>query len=69
MSRLPTPAEMLARAQEQMDTAAEWLSSAATELWSDWPSGYVMTEEQTERRTRMFRAIHKAKAAIEEAKR
>jgi len=69
MTRLPTPAEMLDRAQGMLDRASALASEAGEELWSDWPPGWAMTDEQAERRTRMVRAIREIKAAIEAAKR
>lgn len=68
MTELPTPAEMLRHADDCLDKAYVALSDAAEWLWSDWPPGSVMTDEQAERRTRMFRAITEAKAAINQGR-
>lgn len=64
MTKLPTPAEMLRHADDCLERAYVALSEAAEWLRSDWPPGSVMTDEQAERRTRMFKAIGEAKAAI-----
>ncbi len=61
---LPTPAEMLDRADTLLGAAYKTLGDAGAELWSDWPPGWVMTSEQVQRRTRMVDAIRDAKAAI-----
>jgi len=63
-ANLPTPAQMMANALAEFDKAYWALGNAADWLRSDWPAGAEMTAEQAERRTRMFRAIHDAKAAI-----
>jgi hypothetical protein len=68
MSNLPTPAEMLAKANVELDDAYRALGSAAEWLWSDWPPGYQMTEAQAAQRTRMVKAINAAKAAINEGR-
>jgi hypothetical protein len=66
MTALSTPAEMLHTAAMFMCAAAAKLADARDELKSDWPPGHEMTDEQAARRTRMFKAIDEAKAAIEE---
>lgn len=68
MTALPTPEEMLAAAQRELTAAYRALGDAADWLRSDWPPGTVMTDEQAERRTRMFHEIGEAKAAINRAK-
>lgn len=65
---LPTPAEILAAADRELDVAYGSLSNAADWLRSDWKPGTSMTKAQAERRTRMFRAITEAKAALREGR-
>ncbi len=70
MSALPTPDEMLAAADAEMDKASRALSDAADWLRSDWrPVGSPLTGAQAARRTAMRKAINAAKAAIEEGMR
>lgn len=64
MPSLLTPAKMLANARAELKNAYRALGDASDWLRSDWPAGSEMTAEQAEERTRMFRAIHDAKAAI-----
>jgi hypothetical protein len=59
---------MFAAAEQELHRAYRALGDAADWLRSDWPPGTVMTDEQAERRTRMFNAIGEAKAAINRAK-
>jgi hypothetical protein len=60
---------MLAAAERELDNAYRALSDAADWLRSDWrPIGSLFTAEQAARRSRMFREIAEAKAAINRAK-
>ncbi len=68
MTDLPTPEEMLIRADGLLSVAYKALGDAAAELWSDWPPGCVMTEKQGARRTRMVAAIRTARNAIDEGR-
>ena len=68
MSSLPTPAEMLAHAQAELDKAYRALGDAGDWLRSDWKPGSAMTAEQAATRARMFRAIADAKTAINEGR-
>ncbi|MGI5179542.1 hypothetical protein ACQEVZ_24745 [Dactylosporangium sp. CA-152071] len=62
---LPTPDEMLAHAETDLDRAARALTDAADWLRSDWtPVGSPLTAEQARRRTAMRAAITAASAAI-----
>ena len=65
---LPTPAEVLAAADRELDKAYRALSDAADWLRSDWAPGTSMTKAEAEQRTRMFRAIYDAKAALREGR-
>lgn len=67
--RLPTPAEMLQRAQAALDRALSALSDARDELASDWPPGSRMTSEQADQRERMYSSIALAKSAINASRR
>jgi hypothetical protein len=65
---LPTPDEMLANAQAELNNAYRALSDAADWLRSDWrPVGTSLTTEQARRRTKMHKAIADAKLAITKA--
>jgi hypothetical protein len=69
MSSLPTPDEMLAAAERELDKAYRALSDAADWLRSDWrPVGSSLTTEQAKKRQRMQAGITKAKSAINQAK-
>jgi hypothetical protein len=69
MSQLPTPDEMLAAAERELDKAYRALGDAADWLRSDWrPVGSSLTSEQAKRRTRMQAEISTAKYAINQAK-
>lgn len=69
MSSLPTPDEMFAAAERELDKAYRALGDAGDWLRSDWrPVGSSLTTEQAKRRTRMQAQIAKAKTAINEAK-
>jgi hypothetical protein len=62
---LPTPDEMLAAAQAEIDKAYRALADAADWLRSDWhPVGSPLTTEQARRRSQMREAIVAAKTAI-----
>jgi hypothetical protein len=62
---LPTPDEILANAQHELDKAYRALGDAADWLRSDWkPVGSSLTTEQAKRRTAMQKAIASAKTAI-----
>lgn len=65
---LPTPEEMLAAAQRELDNAYRALGDAGDWLRSDWKPGSRMTKAQAERRSRMFRAIADAKTAINQGR-
>jgi hypothetical protein len=68
-NKLPTREEMFDNAVELLDQAYKALGDAADWLRSDWtPVGSSLTDEQAERRTRMFEQIDKAKKAINRAK-
>lgn len=65
MANLPTPDEMLANAQAELDKAYRALGDAADWLRSDWrPIGSSLTTEQARRRTAMQKAITAAKTSI-----
>lgn len=64
MENLPTPEQMLDRAEHQLDKAYAALGDADDELRSDWPPGHTMTTAQVRRQQRMQTAISKAKAQI-----
>ena len=67
--RLPTAAEMLQRAETELDRAYRARGDAADWLRSDWrPVGSPLTAAQAARRRAMFTAIETAKAAINQAK-
>ncbi len=67
---LPTPDEMLANAEADLNRAYAALGDAADWLRSDWrPVGSELTDVQAKRKTAMFRAIQTAKNAINDAKR
>jgi hypothetical protein len=69
MSQLPTPDQMLAAAERELDNAYRALGDAADWLRSDWrPIGSSLTTEQAKRRQRMQAGIAKAKTAINQAK-
>ncbi|GAA1550472.1 hypothetical protein GCM10009827_083920 [Dactylosporangium maewongense] len=68
MTALPTPAEMLARADAELGAAHRALSAAADWLRSDWPPGHVLTDEQAGQRAAMRRAISAAQAAIRDGR-
>ncbi len=68
MSELPTPEQMLSRAEADLNDAYRSLSDAADWLLSDWRPGTQLTTGQAERRARMFAGIAEAKAAINRAK-
>jgi hypothetical protein len=66
---LPTAAEMLQRAETELNRAYRALSDAADWLRSDWrPVGSPLTTAQAARRNAMFTAIETAKASINQAK-
>lgn len=66
---LPTREQMFANAVAELDRAYKALGDAADWLRSDWtPIGSSLTDEQADRRTRMFDEITKAKNAINRAK-
>jgi hypothetical protein len=69
MSSLPTPDEMLAAAEHELDKAYRSLGDAADWLRSDWrPVGSSLTTVQARRRERLQLGIAKAKTAINQAK-
>ena len=69
MSQLPTAAEMLQRAETEVNRAYRALSDAADWLRSDWrPLGSPLTDAQAARRRAVFTAIETAKTAINQAK-
>jgi hypothetical protein len=65
---LPTPEEMFAEAERELDNAYRALSDAADWLRSDWKPGTSLTTAQAERRSRMQAEISTAKHAINQAK-
>jgi hypothetical protein len=68
--QLPTAEQILAHALTDLNRARDALSEAANWLRSDWqPLGSPLTDQQADRRTRMWRAIDTAKNAIDRAKR
>lgn len=64
---LPTPAQILARAADELRAATGRLDAAADWLRSDWPPGMSMTTAQAGRRNKMRKAIQRGKNAIEAA--
>jgi hypothetical protein len=67
--RPPTAAEVLQRAETELDRAYRALGDAADWLRSDWhPIGSPLTSPQAAHRNAMFIAIETAKAAINQAK-
>ena len=69
MTNLPTREQMFDNAVELLDQAYRALGDAADWLRSDWTSlGSPLTDEQADRRTRMFAEIDNAKQAINRAK-
>ena len=67
--RLPTAAEMLQRAETELDRAYRARGDAADWLRSDWhPIGSPPTDTQAARRSATFAAIETAKTAINQAK-
>jgi hypothetical protein len=68
VSELPTAAQMLANADEHLSRAMSELDQAVAWANSDWqPVGSVLTGEQAEHRTAIYRAVRRAKAEIMEA--
>jgi hypothetical protein len=68
--QLPTAEQILTHAAAELDQARNALSEAGNWLRSDWqPLGSSLTDQQADRRTRMWRAIEAAKKAIDRAKR
>lgn len=69
MTTLPTREQMFDNAEDLLNQAYKLLGDAADWLRSDWtPVGSSLTDEQADRRTRMFNEIDKAKKAINRAK-
>jgi hypothetical protein len=69
MSNLPTPDEMFAAAERELDKAYRALGDAADWLRSDWrPVGSSLTTAQAKRRMQMQAQISEAKDAINQAK-
>ncbi|BEL07860.1 hypothetical protein Q0Z83_060510 [Actinoplanes sichuanensis] len=66
---LPTPDEMLANAQAELDKAYRALGNAADWLRSDWrPVDSSLTADQARRRTAMQKSIAAAKTAINQGR-
>jgi hypothetical protein len=69
MTTLPTREQMFDNAIDLLNQAYQALGDAADRLRSDWtPVGSPLTDEQADRRTRMFTEIDTAKKAINRAK-
>jgi hypothetical protein len=69
MSQLPTPDEMFAAAERELDKAYRALGDAGDWLRSDWrPVGSSLTPAQAKLRMQMQAQISKAKDAINQAK-
>jgi hypothetical protein len=69
VTKLPTREQMFDNAVAELDRAYKALGDAADWLRSDWtPVGSSLTDEQGDRRSRMFDQIEKAKKAINRAK-
>jgi len=67
---LPTPDQMLAAADRELDNAYRALSDAADWLRSDWrPIGSCLTDRQATRRTQIHKAVTAAKTAINNGRR
>lgn len=66
MTRLPTPAEIIANANAELTTAYRALGDARDWLLSDWD--VQPTAEQAETIRRMRSAISNAKVAINEGR-
>jgi hypothetical protein len=73
--QLPTPAQMLASARADLDTAFAALreayrafGDASDMLRSDWPDGYELTDQQVADRDTMHKVIVTGKRLINEIK-
>jgi hypothetical protein len=65
--KLPTPMEMFENARTPLTDAYRRLGDAGDWLRSDWPPGYVLSDDQADAKQRAYAAIAAAKTAIDKA--